>query len=59
MNMGVMSVISTFWRPSQEYQELEASLGCRTELYIESQNLRMRMGVGGEAGAFSLCLSSC
>lgn len=47
MNMGVMSVISTFWRPIQEYQELEASLGCRTELYIESQNLRMRMGVGG------------
>lgn len=50
MNMGVMSVISTFWRPSQEYQELEASLGCRTELYIESQNLRMRIGVGGRQG---------
>lgn len=60
MNMGVMSVISALWRPRQEYQELEASLGCRTKLSIESQNLRMRMGVGGGgSGAFSLCLSSC
>lgn len=59
MNMGVTSVISALWKPRQEYQELEASLGGRTKLSIESQNLRMRKGVGGgEAGAFSLCLSS-
>lgn len=54
MNMGVMSEISVLWRPRQEYQELEASLGCRTKLYIESQNLRMRMGGGGRRG-----LTSC
>lgn len=45
MNMGVTSVISALWKPRQEYQELEASLGCRTKLSIESQNLRMRKGV--------------
>lgn len=57
MNMGVTSVISALWKPRQEYQELEASLGCRTKLSIESQNLRMRKGVGGARQGHSASVS--